>query len=305
MIIGYTGISGSGKTYSMTSLGLSLIARGKIVFSRHELEGAYPILDERELLRMHDCHVFFDEWHQDHSAKEWWDLDEVVKHIVTQARKYSITIHWSAQHWSYMDSFIRKNTDICWRHEALFPDPETGESRIGLHRREKVAGLSEELKHRRPKILSKKYFFIKKNVYESYDSYKPIMISKAKLSDAEIEAIRDPYLRPRTHITRAIKRNRAAAALMATPDPAKDGETDFVPEKGRLDHNEQPEDGIELREGQEYADDRSPSMEVLYPVKDLAGQRARRRQYQEQQSDQSRDDGNEESGDHISPSSAV
>lgn len=292
MIIGYTGISGSGKTYHMTQTGLTLIERGKIVFSRHEMEGAYPILDERELLRMHDCHVFFDEWHQDHSAKEWWDLDEVVKHIVTQARKYSITIHWSAQHWSYMDSFIRRNTDVCWHHRALFPDPETGMSKIGVHRAEKVAGLDDELKHRNPKILYKKWIFIKPKIYEAYDSYKPIMLSKAKLSDAEIEAIKDPYQRPVTHITADAKRNRAASALMSTPDPSKNSDTDFIPEQSRLDGNEQPEDGIELRDGQEHSYNGRATMEISDPVKNLTGQRARRRKYQEQQADQARHDGN-------------
>lgn len=200
MIIGYTGLAGSGKTYSMTQTALKLIKKGEIVFSRHEIEGAYPLVDERELLRMQHCHVFFDEWHQDHSAKEWYFLDEVVKHIVTQSRKYSILIHWSAQHWLYMDAFIRRNTDYVWEHEALFRDPNTGASRFGLHYARKITGLQAELKYRRPDILAKRYFFIKKKVYNAYDSFKPIMLSKAKISDEELEAIADPYQRERIHI---------------------------------------------------------------------------------------------------------
>lgn len=200
MIIAYTGLAGSGKTYHMTRTALDLIKRDQIVFSRHELEGAYPIVDEREMLRMSDCHVFYDEWHQDHSAKDWWDMDEVLKHIITQSRKYGIIIHWSAQHWLYMDAFVRRNTDYVWEHEALFRNPETGESRLHLHRTEKFTGLEVELKHRHPARLARKYFFATPKVFNNYSSYKPIMLSKEKLSDEDILKIQDPYSREKTHL---------------------------------------------------------------------------------------------------------
>jgi hypothetical protein len=44
MIVSYTGLAGSGKTYHMTRIALALIQRSEIVFSRHELEGAYPLV---------------------------------------------------------------------------------------------------------------------------------------------------------------------------------------------------------------------------------------------------------------------
>lgn len=246
MIIAYTGLAGSGKTYHMTKTALRLIEQNHIVFARHELEGSYPIVNERELLMMHDCHVFFDEWHQDHSAKEWWQMDEVVKHIVTQSRKYNIIIHWSAQHWLYMDSFIRRNTDYCWKHWALFRDSDTNESRIGLHRAIKVSGLEEELRHKRQHALAKKWIWIKKNVYEKYDSFKPIMLDKAKLSDAEIEAIKDPYARPVTHIDKDTPKMRSPFVLSSATNPAEDSDADFVAEQSRLNSDEKPEDDEKL-----------------------------------------------------------
>lgn len=229
MIIAYTGLAGSGKTYHMTQTALKLIARGEIVFSRHELEGAYPILDEREMLMMHDCHVFFDEWHQDHSAKEWFSMDEITKHIVTQSRKYGIVIHWSAQHWLYMDSFIRRNTDFVWKHRALFRDPDTGISRIGLHRAIKVAGIEEEMRHVKPPALAKRWIRIKKKVYEAYDSYKPIMLSKSKLTDQEILNIPDPYSRGKIHVSPSDPLKHRNAYLVrdeSTKDPKSDSDDD-------------------------------------------------------------------------------
>jgi hypothetical protein len=230
MIVAYTGLAGSGKTYHMTQVALNLIAHNEIVFSRHEIEGAYPLVDERELLYMQHCHVFFDEWHQDHTAKDWYNLDEVVKHIVTQSRKYSIIIHWSAQHWLYMDSFIRRNTDFCWRHEALFRDPATGMSRFGLHRRTKVAGIEMELKHARPEVLANQLFLVRPKIYKKYDSFKPIMLSRAKLSDDEILAIKNPYSREATHVTADDHSEKAAIAFLKNDE--------LVPEDVGADYEE-------------------------------------------------------------------
>ena len=192
VVIAYTGYSGSGKTYHMTQTALKLIAMGIDVYSRHEIKGARPLLDDREMIYLENCHCFLDEWHQDHDASEWRKLSPLVKHIVTQARKYNITLHWSAQDWRYMDSYIRRNTEDCWLHEAMFPDPLTGRSKIGVHRAWKVHGLDMELQRRRPDILAKKRFRIKRSVYESYDSYKKILLSSTAVSDEELSQIRDP-----------------------------------------------------------------------------------------------------------------
>jgi len=250
MIVAYTGLAGSGKTYHMTKIALSLIERGRIVFSRHELEGAYPLVDEREMLKMYDCHCFFDEWHQDHSAKEWWRMDEVLRHIVTQSRKYQITIHWSAQHWLYMDSFIRRNTDFCWRHRALFRDPDTGVSRIGYHRASKVAGIDEELKHKRPAILANRSLWIKKKVYDKYDSFKPIMLSKEKLTDEEIQAIKDPYSREAIHLT---------------PDHAENNHPYAIREQDDLYSEPDADDDRECAERQNETDNLCASVKIVEP----------------------------------------
>jgi hypothetical protein len=285
MIIAYTGLAGSGKTYHMTQVALKLIERGEIVFSRHEIEGAYPIVSERELLRMHDCNVFFDEWHQDHSAKEWWDMDEVVKHIVTQSRKYSIIIHWSAQHWLYMDSFIRRNTDYCWQHEAMIRDPDTGNSRIGWHRARKIAGLEEELKHTRPQVLASKNIWIKKKIYEKYDSFKPIMLSKAKLSDDEINAIQDPYSRDRSHVSQQDTGKPRSAFVYVSgdvygsstaptaPDPVVDGHSDLETKQDTFDRDEQPQSSEELIHWQELPHNADAGVKIADPVENGGGQR--------------------------------
>jgi hypothetical protein len=200
----------------MTQVALDLMKHDEIVFSRHEIEGAFAIEDERELLFMQHCHTFFDEWPQDHPAKDWWHLDPVTQHIVTQCRKYGITIHWSAQHWKYMDPFIRRNTDFVWRHEALWPNANTGKSRIGWHHMTKIAAIEAELEHARPTILASKYFRIKKKVYSKYDSFKPIMLTKAKISDEEILAVKNPYSRAK--VTLAAREDLPARSVFLKRD---------------------------------------------------------------------------------------
>jgi len=261
MIVAYTGLAGSGKTYHMTQTALKLIERGEIVFSRHELEGAYPLVDEREMLRMRDCHIFFDEWHQDHNAREWFSMDEVLKHIITQSRKYGITIHWSAQHWLYMDSFIRRNTDFCWKHWAVWRDADTGISKIGMHKAIKVAGMEEELKHTRPDILAKKTIWIKKKVFSKYDSYKPIMLDKAKLSDDAIARILDPYAREKMTITpkENHKVRSAVEVIGSSTDPLPDTLSEF--EKSDTNNDAKTDAGdLEDRIEREYITDHADSL---------------------------------------------
>jgi len=206
-MIAYTGLDGSGKTYHMAEVAKSAIEKGIDVFATTPFKGARLLENERQLIRIENAHIFFDEWHQDHDAKEWWSLDPVVRHIVTQHRKYNLVIHWSAQHFFFMDAFIRRETSFVWDHEALFRDKNTGRSRIcfnlpfigaikGLHRAYKYHALEIELKHRKPKILEKKLFFVQPSVYNTYDSYKKIALTSKQLTDDELFLIKDPYNAP-------------------------------------------------------------------------------------------------------------
>lgn len=205
---------GSGKTYHMTQIGQRLIKEGKDVFSTHEMKGSRPIENARQLIRMNHCTVFFDEMHQDYDARQWYNLDPVVKHVLTQSRKYSITVYWSAQDWFYMDPFIRRITDFAWMHEATFRDPDTGRSRIGRHRAYKVAGADLEMKRRRPQILARKTIWITKKIVGAYDSYKKIMLTSNKVTNEELEAIKDPYEAP---VIEKIERAKHTGASIKAP----------------------------------------------------------------------------------------
>jgi len=261
MIIAYTGLDGSGKTYHMAEVCQRMIASGIDCFGSTPFAGARLIENHRQLIRIERAHIFFDEWHQDHSAKEWYNMDPVLQHIVTQHRKYKLVIHWSAQHFLFMDSYIRRETTFVWQHEALFRDPDSGISRVqfnmpfvgevkGLHKAIKYAALEAELKHRKPLILEKRYFFIKPKVYNSYDSYKKILLTSDHVSNAELEAITDPYLAPKiddvTKVAAEVTHYRKSPDL--SPDPFIDEIADLESQQNTLDSDNQTQDDEKLRQ---------------------------------------------------------
>lgn len=256
-MIGYTGLPGSGKTYHMTRIAIDLMRRGTKVFSKHIITGAFPIQNERELLYINNAHVFFDEWHQDHDAKEWWSMDPVLRHIITQRRKYNITIHWSAQHWGYMDSFIRRATDYAWDHEAFMRDSMTGVSKINLHRATKHHALDMEKNRRKKDVLAKKYFRIKKQVYLAYDSFKPILLDKSKLTDEEIQLITDPNSRK---------------SMELSPNESRDHHAYLEAKKKSLNSEPDTDDDSEGIERKQETDKLCADIEVPDPSSNCRGQ---------------------------------
>lgn len=287
MMIAYTGLDGSGKTYRMAQACQAALRAGMDCFSTTPMKGARLLDNHRQLLRIESAHIFFDEWHQDLDAREWYHLDPVLKHIITQHRKYNLVIHWSAQAWKFMDPYVRRETMFVWDHEALFRDPNTGRSRIvgwipfigkvyGLHRATKHPAWEIEISRRRPRVLATKRFFILPSVIETYDSYKKIMLTSKQVADSEIQAILDPYIASTiTDIKQVetVKHKRAIPdALLAAPaNPGKDARPDLVGEQDALNDDEEAEDRVELSERQENADDGRAGMEVLNPVEHLGG----------------------------------
>lgn len=283
-MIAYTGLDGSGKTYHMAEVCQRVQRAGIACFGTTPFKGARLLENHRQLLRINKAHIFFDEWHQDNDAREWYHLDPVLKHIISQHRHYDLVIHWSAQAWAFMDPFVRRETAFVWDHEALFRDKDTGRSRIagnipffgpvfGLHKAIKYPAWEIELKHRRPKILAKRHFFILPSVCETYDSYKKIALTSKKVTDDEIAAITDPYGAAIIDDVRAmgtIRHRRSIPAFLVTaatsPNPVEHSHPDLVSEQASFDDNEEAEDRVELSKRQENADDASASVEVPDPI---------------------------------------
>jgi len=285
-MIAYTGLAGSGKTYHMAEVCQKVLASGSECFGTTPFQGARLLDNHRQLLRIENAHIFFDEWHQDHDAKAWYNLDPVLRHIVSQHRKYKLTIHWSSQHFLFMDSFIRRETDFVWDHEAINRDPMTGRSKItfprlgiyGLHRAIQYPALEVELKHRRPVVLSKRIFTIRKKIFDTYDSYKKIMLNASQVTDEEIAAITDPY---KAEVIEKVEQGMSTVQAIRTlpkglfssdgnmkaTKPTVDNHGGLVPEQDSFDDDDESEDAIKSAERNEQPEDLRPAMEVANPIK--------------------------------------
>jgi len=193
MMICHAGLDGSGKTYAMAEHALKMIANGKDCFGTFSVRGMRPLEGARQLIKIENAHIYFDEWHQDLDAKQWFNLDPVIRHMVSQHRHYRLVVHYTTQDFFYMDPFIRRETTFVWEHEALFRNPDTGDSRFRLHRARRYMAKEIELKRRHPKILESKTFFLDKKILCQYDSFKKVILTSKHVSDAELEAIADPY----------------------------------------------------------------------------------------------------------------
>jgi len=203
MMICHEGLDGSGKTYSMAEDALRNIALGRDCFGTFQVVGMRPIVDARQMIKMENARLYFDEWHQDNDAKAWWNLDPIIRHMVSQHRHYKLVIHYSTQSFFYMVRYIRLETSFVWQHEALFRDPDTGESKppwpfhkMHRHRKTRYFAQEFELKKRHPEILERKAYWMKKEVFEKFDSYKKIILTSKHISDEELEKIKDPYQTP-------------------------------------------------------------------------------------------------------------
>jgi len=287
MIIAYIGLEGSGKSYHMAEVCQEALARGMDCFGTTPFRGARVIESHRQMLRMEGAHVFFDEWHQDLDAKEWWKLDPVLRHIVSQHRKYGLTIHWSAQDYFFMDPFVRRETSFVWQHEALYRDPMTGRSKIvgkipfigqvyGLHRARKYNAIDIERKHRAMESLAGKTFFVKKSICDTYDSFKKIMLTSDKVSDEELCAIKDPYLSPtienpmseESKMTHKRNLNSLGGEILRVAAPGDDVEDEHaqaVADKARLDRQPQPHDLKKRVHRKNKTKDRKPALKVGDP----------------------------------------
>jgi len=244
MMICHEGLDGSGKTYAMAEHALRMIAEGKDCFGTFSVKGMRPIQDARQMIKIENAFLYFDEWHQDLDAKQWYNLDPVIRHMVSQHRHYRLVIHYSTQSFFYMDPFIRRETAFVWQHEARFRDPDTGNSRFKLHTMRKYNAKDIELKRRNPPALAKKTFFLSPKVYLQYDSFKKVILTSKHVSDAELEAIQDPYtIAPIVDLNDApVKIIKRDVSLLKKEVHQEEDETEEQPRglQGQDDENDLP-----------------------------------------------------------------
>lgn len=252
-MIAHVGIDGSGKSYGMATSCAANYARqakrkyGKEIWSIRPMEGSRRLEHPHQLMYLlveeKDDHpgtiVFLDELQRYYPAGNY-PLDELTQHIISTHRHGKMTIHWASQDWFYVHKFWRLETSHCWRYEARFRNPETGESRIRLHRRTLVTGTDMELGRRRPDILKKEGFWITKKGVSRFNSYERIDVVPRKLTQEYIASIKDPR-----------------SDFILSPDEAIDQQAEPEAENRSLNEereSDHPTDEIEREQHTEHLD---------------------------------------------------
>jgi len=119
MIIGITGLPGSGKTYYLAKKGLAEKKKGRDVFANFGLEGAIKFTDLNQVFKEEKGLVLVDEINL-LCPSRWWDKFPMKQaYYWSQSRKLGLDIYWSAQHIDRVDKIIREISNWVWELKSL------------------------------------------------------------------------------------------------------------------------------------------------------------------------------------------
>jgi len=128
--------------------------------------------------------------------------DEIMQHIISTHRHQKNTIHWASQDWTFVNSWIRRETAYCWQYEAIHRDKLTGESRwfgtsLHRHKREMISGVHAERGYKRPHIFATQKFWVTKKGCALFDSYADVEVVLGDPKSQEyLATLVDPHYLP-------------------------------------------------------------------------------------------------------------
>jgi hypothetical protein len=194
-LYGIAGLTGEGKTYVMTRLGIKELERSKPdvqLYACYHIN--YPELQDRihffdstkEFLSMENAIVLIDEASIWFNSRNWNSLDPKVQYKILQHRKDGLKIFATAQFWDGVDKYVRQNAHRYYEVKKIIGSDETQENVWGLVRlRQYPPRLYDKI--RRP-VLSTEYFMIRKKYVEYYNTFEkvtPNSNAKNKKEDRE------------------------------------------------------------------------------------------------------------------------
>lgn len=125
MIVGYYGVPGDCKTYSMTAWMLQQMRKGRLGVSNYAVHQAWPLEYLHDLLhdKYRGASVALDEAGRILPARDWSNEDEVETAFFETHRHHGIELRYSAQNVSQVSKALRELTQwfvFCYR---CGPDP--------------------------------------------------------------------------------------------------------------------------------------------------------------------------------------
>lgn len=116
MIIAYTGMPGSGKTYALVQRADKALRQGRMVFANFPLKGCYQIsLDDICNFQFpEDCVVLIDEAGRWFNSREWKDLPHEVFDLFTMHRHVKMDLFIAVQSFARIDKSLREVVELVY-----------------------------------------------------------------------------------------------------------------------------------------------------------------------------------------------
>jgi len=172
MIIAYTGLPGSGKTYSLAADCAGVQKKyGLPVYANFALAGAHFFTDLKQVLNVERGVIAIDEMNTLCPAHKWQSIPVEYQNLWTQSRKQDIDLWYTSQRFSKVVESIRSITNYVWEFDWVFGAPKPRQAkryRDNFH----VANRYEpaDMDRVRRKRLERYYFKESKDIYDAYDT---------------------------------------------------------------------------------------------------------------------------------------
>lgn len=161
----HTGRPGTGKTYCLTRNVLKYLKQGYQVYSNYYIESDSPNLHfwkrPEDLFKISDGIIAMDEAHVYFNSRKWKDLPEEFLRLLAQHRKKGLHIEGTVQHVNRLDVVMRELIDY-WYTYASIP--------FFFARYEFDLDQDKQKKY----ILSKRFIWKNKKIYQRYDTLQTI-----------------------------------------------------------------------------------------------------------------------------------
>lgn len=180
-IFAICGLTGEGKTYAMTRMGLEALEHAK---QGVELYACYHINyppqqhrihyfnTMRELVDLENAIVLIDEGSVWFNNRQWQKLDPRVQYKFLQHRKDGLRIYVTSQFFDGMDKIVMRNVHKYFEVKKYLGSDEQAEKVHGLIRLIEFAPRLHDKIRRRP--LGSKWFLLRKKYVEYYNTYEKV-----------------------------------------------------------------------------------------------------------------------------------
>lgn len=212
----YVGPMGSGKTYLMARDGVKALREGREVWANAgfgikdaksgRASRTYVSLSEM-LLAPPGTVLLLDEVGTFMSARRWQELPRAMMYRLTQARKDSLSLIWSAQHEMQADAALRRLTAVVMHVKRW--------GRYGVT----VAMPPVDYRKGDERPMGRSTWMLRQSVMDSFDTHARVWVPPEVVEEIETET---SQWRPLTDDVMAALRDRVVAARAELPEDSRE-----------------------------------------------------------------------------------